>query len=70
MKNYLLVNRALAAEKNFYLISKLFHDEVMSRASRGQVEGNTCVEHFSHKALMLLTVLVMSIANIGMAWGA
>ncbi len=68
MKNYLLVNRALAAEKNFYLISKLFHDEVMSRASRGQVEGNTCVEHFSHKALMLLTVLVMSVANIGMAW--
>lgn len=55
--------------KNFYLIfSKLFHDEVMSRASRGQVEGNTCVEHFSHKALMLLTVLVMSMANIGMAW--
>ena len=99
MKNFLQVNRALAAEKNFLLFNQSFGTEgnpnqtgktltpsderaMTERKPRGEKEqlSSTCLRSASELppfrsrylryAAMIFAVLVMSIANIGMAWGA
>ena len=80
MKNYLLVNRALAAEKNVNLIEMLRgcskRNGTTFRQSNpdGQPTVNRQSRLMSHRGYlknlaMIFAVLVMSIANIGMAWG-
>ncbi len=69
MKNYLLVNRALAAEKNIYLNL----NQIKSNPD-GQTTVNRQSRLMSHQGwfrnlAMIFAVLVMSVANVGMAWG-
>ena len=72
MKNFLQVNRALVAEKKHLLLNQLFGtegspnqtDETLTR------ENRIGLKSYLRRTLMLLfAVLVMSVANIGMAWG-
>ena len=99
MKNFLQVNRALAAEKKHLLFNQLFgtvgspnqtgktltpSDEraMTERKPRGEKEqlSSTCLRSASELppfrsrylryAAMIFAVLVMSVANISMAWGA
>ena len=80
MKNYLLVNRALAAEKKINLIEMLQgcskRNGTTFRQSNpdGQPTVNRQSRLMSYRGnlknlAMIFAVLVMSIANIGMAWG-
>lgn len=74
MKNYLLVNRALVAEKNINYFNNLFsrvkeHSSptVNRRSTDGQSQRQYSIGLMKYVA-MIFAVLVMSIANIGMAW--
>ena len=75
MKNYLLVNRALAAEKNINYFNNLFsrvkeHSSptVNRRSTDGQSQRQYTIGIWKYVA-MIFAVLVMSVANVGTAWG-
>ena len=111
MQNFLLVNRALAAEKNYYFLSNLyakilqkigggtsrhkasiiakqFSQYCVSRSEGAQGKNLdekaqlspscpllasslrlTCPLQLRRVAAMIFAVLVMSMANVGVAWG-
>ena len=72
MKNFLQVNRALVAEKKHLLLNQSF-GTVGSPNQTGETltrENRIGLMSYLHRTLMLLfAVLVMSVANVGMAWG-
>ena len=73
MKNFLQVNRALVAEKKHLLLNQLFGtegspnqtDETLTRENRIGL-----MSYLRRTLMLLFAVLVMSMANVGMAWGA
>lgn len=73
MQNFLQVNRALAAEKNLNYFNL---NQIKSNPDGGQTcDGNRQSRLMSYRGYlrnlaMIFAVLTMSLANIGMAWGA
>ncbi len=81
-KNFQLVNRALAAKKNVFTLHSISNPDgqpTVNRQSAVALQsgtrsekaplGPTCLRYLSRIA-MIFAVLALSIANIGMAWGA
>lgn len=73
MQNFLQVNRALAAEKNLNYFNL---NQIKSNPDGGQTcDGNRQSRLMSYRCYlrnlaMIFAILTLSIANIGMAWGA
>ena len=81
-KNFRLVNRALAAEKNVFTLHSISNPDgqpTVNRQSAVALQSGkrsekaplspTCLRYLSRIA-MIFAVLTLSIANIGMVWGA
>ena len=79
-KNFQLVNRALAAEKNVFTLHSISNPDgqpTVNRQSAVALQsgtrsekaplGPTCLRYLSRIA-MIFAVLVMSMANVGVAW--
>ena len=69
MKNFLQVNRALAAEKNIYLNLNQIKSNPDGEPTVNRQSRLMSYQGWFRNLAMIFAVLVMSVANIGMAWG-
>ncbi len=69
MKNFLQVNRALAAEKNIYLNLNQIKSNPDGEPTVNRQSRLMSYQGWFRNLAMIFAVLTLSIANIGMAWG-
>lgn len=71
MKNYLQVNRALAAEKNFnYFILNQIKSNPDGQPTVNRQSRLMSYQGYLRNLAMIFAILTLSIANIGTAWGS